>query len=143
MILNIVIAFAATLLFMSLVSNIVRALGGGWLTVLFLQMGVSTITASILFGSGFLVFWPAIGLALLPIVVRMFIFGYYYHRTKKYLSGDRGDASMWAAELVTEGNDEEFKKAVSSLDETDIREIGILAENKEELREMTVERADE
>jgi hypothetical protein len=142
MILNIVIAFAAALLLMALLSSIVRAFGGDWLAVFLVQIVIVTPMAYILLGATFLSLWSAVALGLLPIAVRVLILGYYYHRAKKYLRGDAGDASMWAAEMVTDG-DEEFKQAVLSLDEEDIREIAILAEEKEELRELTIERADE
>lgn len=61
---------------------------------------------------------------------------------KKTLSGDYGPEAQWAAEIADSG-DEEFRFAVRVLSNREMREIGIIAESKEELRELTIERLDE
>lgn len=61
---------------------------------------------------------------------------------RKALDGDFGEMSMWAAELV-EGGDEEFALAISSLPDSELREIKIIAEEKSELRELATTRFEE
>lgn len=63
-------------------------------------------------------------------------------RTKKALDGEYGKPSQWATELIEE-EDQLFILAVNSLPNMEMKEIGIIAESKEELRELTVERLEE
>lgn len=58
------------------------------------------------------------------------------------LDGEYGDETKWAAELSEEG-DTLFEIAATELPQEDLMEVGIVAESKEELREMTVERLEE
>lgn len=61
---------------------------------------------------------------------------------RRTLSGKFGDEARWAAEIVDSG-DQEFAYAVKVLPQRELREIGILADTKEDLRELTIERLDE
>lgn len=58
------------------------------------------------------------------------------------LNGDYGDETQWATELIDEG-DEYFTLAVQNLPQTEMMELGIIAESKEELRTKTIERFEE
>lgn len=61
---------------------------------------------------------------------------------KNALQGKYGDETRWATELIEEG-DEHFTLAVSTMPDMELKEVGIIAESKEELRERTVERFEE
>jgi hypothetical protein len=61
---------------------------------------------------------------------------------KKALNGEYGDHVQWGSELVDEG-DQMFIAAVNELPNSELRDVGIIAESKGELREKTVERFDE
>lgn len=67
-----------------------------------------------------------------------------WHRRqrRKALGGDYGEVTQWAAEIAEEG-DREFVMALNELPDEQKREIGIIAESKEELRELVIERLDE
>lgn len=58
------------------------------------------------------------------------------------LDGEYGQETQWAAELSQEG-DTLFEIAATELPQEDLMEVGIVAESKEELRELTVERLEE
>ncbi len=60
----------------------------------------------------------------------------------KALDGDYGEVTQWAAEMTQDG-DMAFATAIQALPENERMEIGIVAESKEELRELTMERFDE
>lgn len=69
----------------------------------------------------------------------------YLHKRRqrnKARNGDYGVETKWAAELVDEG-DQLFTIAVVELPNTEMKEVGIIAESKDELRELTVERLEE
>jgi hypothetical protein len=64
-------------------------------------------------------------------------------KRNRALNGDFGDEAQWASELIIEENDEAFILATQALPKDEVREVGIIAESKEELRELTLERMDE
>lgn len=57
----------------------------------------------------------------------------------KALNGDYGEVTKWAAEMTKNG-DMEFATAIQALPEKELMEIGIVADSKEELRKLVVER---
>lgn len=63
-------------------------------------------------------------------------------RTKKALDGKYGKEAKWMMEYVRDG-DQEFIEAAKSLDTMEQKEVSIIAESKEELRERTISRANE
>lgn len=67
---------------------------------------------------------------------------YRNRQRRKALDGQYGDITMWAAELVQNG-DMEFAFAIDALPKSERMEIGVIAESKEELRRLTMERLDE
>lgn len=67
---------------------------------------------------------------------------YLAWQREKALDGGYGEETRWASELVDEG-DQLFTIAVSELPEQELRDCGIIAESKEELREVVVERFEE
>lgn len=58
------------------------------------------------------------------------------------LNGKYGNMTMWAAELIDDG-DREFTIAATALSDKERMEIGVIADSKEELRELTIERLEE
>lgn len=65
-----------------------------------------------------------------------------YRQRRKAMSGGYGEETKWASELIQE-EDDEFILAVNALGQNEMMEIGIVAESKEELRELTIERFEE
>lgn len=61
---------------------------------------------------------------------------------RKALNGDYGEVTMWATEIVDDG-DMDFAMAIQALSEADKMEIGIIADDKEELRNLVIDRLDE
>lgn len=61
---------------------------------------------------------------------------------RRALNGEFGDMTKWGAQITKDG-DEEFAEAIEALPETEKMEIAIIAESKEELRELAVERFEE
>lgn len=84
----------------------------------------------------------AVGVVSTWLLSRVAISKYRDWQKKKALGGDYGDVTRWASELIDE-EDQLFILAVNSLPEMEMTEIGIVAESKEELRELTVERLEE
>lgn len=87
----------------------------------------------------------AIGVAALILLAigAKWLSGWYSRRqVSNALDGEYGKETKWAAELSKEG-DQLFEMAATELDQSELMEIGIVAESKEELRELTVERFEE
>ena len=82
------------------------------------------------------------GVTIAPLTITMFAVIDKHRQKRKTLSGDYGEEAQWAAEIANSG-DREFQFAVQALPQRELREIGIIAESKEELRELTIERFDE
>lgn len=79
-------------------------------------------------------------IVLLPALVKGIALLWFKRIGNKVLSGDYGQEAQWAGELVKEG-DIEFVEASKKLGSTEMREIGIVCEDKSELREEVIERA--
>lgn len=78
----------------------------------------------------------------LPWIININSILYKNHQTEKALGGGYGEEVQWASELVDEG-DALFTMAINDLPEREMKEVGIIAESKEELRDLTIERYDE
>lgn len=138
MVLNTILAVVATFVLMSFTAALLRAFGGGGLATLLGQVVTVGIFAGVLLYAGFVGSTIAGGLVGLVFAIRIFAFIWFWNLGRKYLNGDYGERTMWAAELAKEG-DEEFIEAASNLNEMEMREVGIISDSKEELREMVVE----
>lgn len=138
MVLNTILASVAAFVIMSVTATIIRVVGGGGLATLLGQVVTVGIFAGVLLYAGFVGSTVAGGLITLVFAIRLFAFIWFWNLGRKYLNGDYGKRTMWAAELAKEG-DEEFIEAASNLTEMEMREVGIISDSKEELREMVVE----
>lgn len=78
---------------------------------------------------------PAIPLGLLGLVDLR-----NWYRRRRALSGGYGEATQWAAQIVDEGEDQHFVLALTALPKEELMEVGIIADTKEEMREMVKER---
>jgi len=121
---------------------------GGPFVAIFLQSAFSASNA-ILFWSGMTllsVSSPSIIVApfaaIAPPIINTVHTLRKSRQKRKALNGDYGDATRWATELVNEG-DREFMIAVNALPQTEITEVGIIADSKQELRERTIARFEE
>jgi hypothetical protein len=77
----------------------------------------------------------------LPVVIRVFAFLWYMRIGRKVINGDYGEEARWAAELAKDG-DEEFKEAFSQISEMEAKEIGIVVDDKDEMRQAVIDRAE-
>jgi len=103
-------------------------------------------TAALMGGGGYLYTEGIIGLpllvllAFLPTIINVFHIIWFMWIGNNVLKGKYGEEAQWAGELVEE-EDAQFIEAMTSLDQMTIREIGIMSDSKEELRERTVDEA--
>jgi len=142
MVLNTIAALVAGFVLMYVVAFAIRMSGYGGLVTLVAQTGATSVTGYALLTISFINLPIAVVLALMPAGLRIFAYGWFWYQGRKVLNGDYGEQARWAAELVQSG-DTEFIEASARLPQIELREVGIMADDKEELRELTVERAEE
>jgi hypothetical protein len=80
--------------------------------------------------------------AILPFIINLVGWLYQIMQRRRALDGSYGESAKWAAELV-DGGDEEFEFAINKLSDDELLEIGIIANDKDELRELTIQRLEE
>ena len=143
MVLNLAIAAVSSLAVLVLSTFLARAIGGGNTLV------NATVQFTSMIGLGVLLMWYGIvgvvGLlvvALAPLWIRVVALAYLYIQGRRALDGAFGDEAQWAAELLKEG-DMEFLEAAENLPNQEVTEIRIIAESKQDLRDLTVERYEE
>lgn len=142
MVLNTVMAVLGGLLLLYYVARMVRLVTVSGIVTLVAQSIVNVIFATVIFTLGFISLPIAAVIALMPIGARFVAYGWFYWQGKKVLGGGYGEEAMWAAELAESG-DTEFMKATARLPQRELREIGIISDTKDELRENTLDRLDE
>lgn len=142
MVLNIITAIGAGIVLLFVVATVIRQFGGRGLATLIAQSAVNTTAGYILLSIGFVQLPIAAALALMPLALRIVAYLWFYWQNKKVLRGDFGEKPRWAAELVGDGDDE-FIEASMRLPDIEMKEIGIVSDSKEELREKTIERVNE
>lgn len=142
MVVDIISALGAGFVALYCTSTVVRMLGGDSFATLVLQL-VMTIGIGVGLFSIHMISAPvAVTVALMPVVLRIVALLWFYYIGKKILNGDYGEESRWAAELV-EAEDDAFIKASNKLSEMELRESGIIATDKSEMRDIVVEKAEE
>lgn len=142
MVLNTIIALGAGFILLSFVATIIRFVGFGGTVTFLAQTAATIVFGYALLSVGFVGLPVAIALVILPFALRIFAYLWFYWQAKRVLDGKYGKQAKWAAELVESGDDE-FLEASAELSQLDLREVGILSETKEELRENTIEQAEE
>ena len=142
MVLNILGVVAAAIVALYVVATIVRLAGFGGLATLLVQEVVVGGGAYALLSISFISLPVAVAVALIPIGVRLFAYWWFYRQGKKVLAGDYGEEARWAAELV-ESDDDKFIEASAHLNQVQMREAGIIADDKQELREHVIEQYEE
>jgi len=114
-----------------------------WYTVIgaesFLSFVFGASVATLVFG---LPAYYAIGNMLIPPLLIRLVVWIQQRQTQKALDGAYGNEVQWAVELINDG-DRQFTIAANSLSDMEMREIGIVAESKQDLRDRTVERFEE
>jgi len=114
-----------------------RIVGGALLRIVaFVGLGASAAY------TGFVPLWGGVLIALAPILVALMAMLYFYILGKRALAGKMGEEQQWMAELVRDDN-APFIEALEHLDRTDVKEITVIAEDKEELKELALQRAKE
>lgn len=111
--------------------------------VLIAQTAVATVLAYIAFYTfTFFALYAALAMTLYPLAINVSSLIYKRNQRGRALGGHYGDEVQWAAEIAESG-DQQFAIAVNELPERELMEIGIIAESKQELRDLTVERFEE
>lgn len=114
-----------------------RIIGGTPVRVLaFVSLGAATVY------TGFAPLWAGVLIALAPVFGALATVLYFYWLGRRALSGKMGEEQQWMAEFINE-NDEEFMHAIAQINRMEAKELFVLAEDKEELRELALERASE
>jgi len=131
-------AIIGTLIGMAIVSSIVRGVGLGTKTVILGQLALAAGGGYLLLNAGHIGQYVFATMVSLVVAVRVLMLVYMYYMSRKVLDGSMGEEAQWAGEIVKSG-DQEFINAIQGLDGMDMKEIGIMAESKEELREMTLD----
>ncbi len=142
MVVNTIVLIAAGTLSMVLVAQVFSRLGLGPPEIKGLQLIVNASLAAgavVYLGISYLL---AGVIVLLPVFLTAFSFLFYKRRGKKMLNGEYSEQSKWAAEMILD-DDEEFAAAIEVLPNTEVKEIGIIAESKDDLRARTIERAED
>lgn len=114
-----------------------RIIGGTPVRVLaFVSLGAATVY------TGFAPLWAGVLIALAPVFGALATVLYFYWLGRRALAGKMGEEQQWMAEFINE-NDEEFMHAMAQINRMEAKELFVLAEDKEELRELALERASE
>jgi len=142
MVLNTIGAIVGTLVLLQVTATLVRPFDTNALFTLLAQHAAAATFAGVLLFLSVIGYVGAAIVMSLPILVRVFAYVWFYYYRKRLLAGKCGAEAKWAAELVDE-NDEEFIEASKNFSDTEIREIGIMSHSKAELREKTIEQAEE
>lgn len=142
MVFNIVLSVVVTIALLYVVATLVRAIGGNSMATIIAQFVAVGLFAGALVYTNSISLLVAGALLSLVIAIRIFAFVWFWHIGRKMMDGKYGKETQWAVELTKE-DDMEFMKASAQLPQEELREVGIIAESKEELREKTIERADE
>lgn len=143
MVINLGIALGASIVALfgtALFAKVV--LGAGRIGTAITQITGMIILAYVLLSIGIVGNIGAGIIAAFPIVLRLVVFGFIAWVGKRVMSGAMGEEAKWAGELVEEG-DQEFMKAAKALPSYELKEVRIIAESKDELRDLTVERYEE
>lgn len=143
MLVNLGIALGASIVTLFGTALFARVIiGRGKYTVAIMQiLGMGTL-AYLLFTAGIVGFIGAGIIAAFPLVTRLIAVGFIAWMGRRALTGKLGEETQWAAELVEEG-DKEFMQAAKALPSYELKEVGIIAESKTELRDLTIERYEE
>lgn len=142
MVVTSIAAIGAGLILLYAVATIVRVSGGSSNATLGAQFIASWALAGVVLFLSIANLPVAVAIGLLPILLRIVAMVWFYYIGRKVLNGDFGEESQWAGELVESG-DEEFIEASNDLSKMELRESGIIATDKSEMREIVVEKADD
>jgi hypothetical protein len=92
--------------------------------------------------TGFTSVWAGIVIATAPLIVSGMGMLYFYWIGQRALAGKMGQEQQWIAELV-DANDEKFMESMEALERMEVREVIVIADSKEELRQTIITRAQE
>lgn len=91
---------------------------------------------------GVLPLWAGIALALTPAVTSVMAILYFYWLGQRALAGKMGQEQQWVAELVS-ADDEKFMESMNQISQMQMKEIFVIADSKEELRQTVIEEAED
>lgn len=103
-----------------------------------INFDVQLISVGVVGGTFFTVTQTFVMIAI-PIIVHVAVWALRRWAVSNVASGDWGQEAQWGYELFMEG-DEEFLEAAEALPPDEVTEVKIIAESKEELRELIIER---
>lgn len=90
--------------------------------------------------TGFLSLVTGLFITVMPLFIFLVEQFYYYWLGKRALAGTMGKEKQWIAQLIQE-DDHEFKQAFRLVEPMRTKEIIIMADSKDELRELVVDEA--
>jgi len=140
MIAQIGMAIGVSLVGMVVVGTIVKQFLGlrsgiNWLAQTAVLAGAASVLA--------LATIPTVIMVLFPTVIHLLKFGVLKVIEYRVVNGHYGDSIMWAYELIEHEEDREFMYAQAALPPMEIKELQVMADSKQELRDLTVERYEE
>lgn len=139
MLLEIGLALGIGIVTMILVGTVVR-------NTLHLRSAINWLMqTAVLFGVAYIISFSApatILLIALPTIVHTLFYTLKKITLMKVKRGDYGDPAMWAFELFEE-QDDQFIHAHTVLSDREIEDISIIADSKQELRQLMIERSNE
>lgn len=106
------------------------------------QIVIVAVGAQVAFHLGLVSAIVAAGMIATPFLLNGLSYGLIVFQQRRARSGKYGEEVRWATELI-DNEDEYFKYVISQMPRREMREIGIIAETKDELRELTIERFEE
>jgi len=139
MIVEIAIAIGTSIVTMIVVGTVVKGIIG--LRSLINWMAQTAALAAIATVAGFTTFQTAFVLVF-PAVIHLTAWGLGKVIEARARRGDYGDEAKWAMELFEE-NDQQFIHAQAVLPKSEVREVQIIADSKQELRDLMIERHNE
>lgn len=140
MIAQIGLAIGVSLVGMVVVGTIVKQFLGlrsaiNWLAQTAVLFGAATALGLATLPTAIMVGFPT-GIHLLKLVVMKVI-------EYRVVNGHYGESIKWAYELIEQDQDREFMYAQAALPPMELKEIQVIADSKQELRTLTVERFEE
>jgi hypothetical protein len=140
MLVEIAVAVVLGVVSMVVVGTIVRQLLGlrsaiNWFMQTAVLFGLATVMQFGVVATAIMVAFPTLIHGARQIMLKFV--------ERRASNGHYGEEAKWAYELVTEEEDEQFIHAQTVLPDEEVMEISIIADSKQELRDMMVERYNE
>lgn len=135
----IVSSWIGSLIISTTIANLLQV---GWLLKGIMQLLSAAIVAAIFVTMTYLSLLGGVIFVIAVLIVKVLSLLFLSYYVRKARGGSFGKETQWATELIKNG-DTEFTTATTRLPTQELQEISIIAESKEELRDLTVKRFEE